>query len=174
MEFELGRVDFNPFRDMKRNPPDEDHVKELVQSITDETFWENVVGRVVEVDGEKRLQLAHGNVRLLALRRVYKNKLTTVFDWRTRDLSDGAMIRSMVTENRTQGGGVRVQNLLEGVRAIVAALGDGRITEDEIEIPEGGKDLKYAPSFLTSPESGTQNKRRYTSKSLAIFFGMQR
>lgn len=47
MKVTVGQVSANPHRDFKRNPLDLDRVDKFKDSIEDNGFWENIVGRVI-------------------------------------------------------------------------------------------------------------------------------
>lgn len=97
MKVSLERVEYNPYRNLKRYPIDKEQVARLRQSIEDLGFWDNLL---IRAHPEKRgwYQLAYGHHRLEAA----KDYGITTADLAVRDLDDDQMALIMATENATQ------------------------------------------------------------------------
>jgi len=100
MKVKVKEVRPNPHRDFKINPINEDRVEKFMESIKDNGFWENIVGR--ESDGE--IQLAYGHHRLSALKRLYGEDYE--FDLRIINFSDEQMLHVMIDENDDYSGNI--------------------------------------------------------------------
>jgi hypothetical protein len=94
MKIALSAIQPNPYRDLDRNPVNQEQVAKLAESIGRTGFWDNVVVRKV---GSK-YQLAHGHNRLEALRQ----SGATHAEFIVKRLSDYDMLTSMIDENATQ------------------------------------------------------------------------
>lgn len=92
----LDQIVWNPFRDMQIYPIDDDHVKELRQSIREHGFFGGLKGR--RKNGV--IELGCGHHRIVAAR---KEKLETIAIF-IDDIDDDHMIELMADENATQGG----------------------------------------------------------------------
>jgi len=112
----LGDIVNNPWRDTDLYPVDEDHVRELRESIGDHDFFESLKGR--RVSG--KVEIACGHARVAAAR---KARLDTVPVY-IGDLDDDAMLRLMVDENALQGGN-SPSAVLNEVAAVMRRLVEG-------------------------------------------------
>lgn len=83
----------NPFRDMKNYPIDKAKVQQLVDSIKQTGFWDNVLARIKN----GKAQIAYGHHRLVALQQVFKPDDEVGIP--VRKLDDATMLRIMANEN---------------------------------------------------------------------------
>lgn len=90
----LKEIDSNPFRDFLVYPLSETKIKELIKSINETGFWENISGRQKK-DG--RVEISFGHHRLAALKQIYPDdfKINIIVS----DLTDSEMIKRMSGEN---------------------------------------------------------------------------
>lgn len=103
MNVPLGEIVWNPHRDMKLFPIDQDHVRALRDSITEHGFFGGIKAR--RRNGV--YELACGHHRIAAARKAKGpdgEKLETV-SISIDDMDDDAMIDLMTRENATQSGG---------------------------------------------------------------------
>jgi len=167
MRIKLSDILPNPKRDLKRNPLDKKKVAELVQSIAETGFWENVVVRKSPTQKGK-YELAYGHHRWAAAVQAG----VTEADFIVKDLSNKVMHQIMLRENN-EVYGWSVAALLEAVRGAVLGLADGSFTEQDIVVPEKAKvAMRYAPSFVVGKLClGDSPKHPYTISALARFLG---
>jgi len=83
----------NPFRNIKSYPINEAKVKNLISSIEQTGFWDNILTR--QKNG--KIEIAYGHHRLMALQRKFKSD--HIIDIPIKDLDDPAMIKIMANEN---------------------------------------------------------------------------
>jgi len=95
MKIKLKDLLPNPYRHMKQYPLDRDKIRRLKTSITETTFWDNVLARP-HPDKKGKYQLAYGHHRYVALREINKN---VEIDIPIRVLDNAMMLRIMATEN---------------------------------------------------------------------------
>jgi hypothetical protein len=113
----LDQIVWNPWRDKDIHPIDEDHVKELRESINEHGFFASVKGRRVE----GKIQIACGHARLVAARRARLETIPIYID----DIDDDAMLKLMVEENALQAGsgpGAVMNEVAAVVRRVAEAL----------------------------------------------------
>lgn len=168
MKFKLKDVLPNPYRDFKLCPLIPAKVDALVESIETTEFWDNIVGRKTD-DG--KLQIAYGHHRLESLNRKYKP--TDEFDFIVRKLSDAMMLQMMAREN-SETYGSDLSNVIESVKATVAALATGQIKPEDMPVdPKTREDyIRYAPSYITGkPSVSKLETHPYTVLSVATFLG---
>jgi hypothetical protein len=171
MPTRLSRVDPNPFRRMDRYPIQRDKVDALKRSIEATTFWDNIVARPHPAD-LRRVQVAYGHHRLVALREIYssnhKNNLIV------RELDDASMLRIMAQENMAEWD----TNALidqETVQAVVDAVAKGAIELSAVPSRTNESVVRHAPSFVCGPPDdrshGFDHPHPYTSGTVAEFLG---
>jgi len=108
MKVRVEELQFNPYRNIEKYPVDRKKVEALKISITETSFWDNILAR----HNKKGYEIAYGHHRLIALQEL---KVIEV-DIPVRDIDDGTMLRIMANENMDewkQSPGV----ILETVRA---------------------------------------------------------
>lgn len=86
----------NPYRKMEKYPVDRHKVAALENSISQTSFWDNLVARPAEKNG--KYELAYGHHRWIALQNLGVKKIEIP----VRDLDDGTMIQIMANENLDQ------------------------------------------------------------------------
>jgi hypothetical protein len=161
----LKDVKPNPNRDLVRNPLDEAKVDELVSSIKDTGFWDNVVVRKNK-DGD--YECAYGHTRIAAA----KKAGLTEADFIVKDFDDELMIKVMGREN-SSAYKYSILCLLEKVRAVVLGLAEGRVKPFTIgkKVPKDA--IRYAPSYLPGIASPSNLLgHEYTAVSVARFLGL--
>lgn len=167
----------NPNRDLINNPLNPDKVNELVDSINETGFWDNVVVRLRAKD--HRPECAYGHTRIAAAIKVGLIE----GDFIVKDLGDEMMIKIMGREN-SDTYKYSVLALLEKVRAVVIGLADGRVKPFVINDKTDPSVICYAPSFIPGEPSSLSGgklppqeverakKLRYTAAHIAHFLGM--
>jgi ParB-like nuclease domain len=161
-EYAVKDIQPNPFRHMERYPINREKVAALRESLRSTGFWDNVVARVVNGKPE----LAYGHHRLVALKEEYgaSHKVNLI----VRDFDDERMLQVMARENMEEWG-TSASIEQETVRAVVEAFADGKI---ELPPPtQGAREIRYAPSFVVSPEVIAQREHPYTIRGVATFLG---
>ncbi len=119
----------NPWRDMDLYPLDDDHVRELRQSIGDHGFFGGVKGRR-RADG--KVEIGCGHARIEAARLDPPLATVPVF---IEDIDDDAMLRLMTDENATQAGsspGAVINEVASVTRRLVDGLLAGTIVPSNI------------------------------------------
>jgi hypothetical protein len=97
----VSELSYSPFRDLERNPMNEERVAALMDSIERNDLWRGIVARPVD-DG---YQIAFGHHRLEAVRRlVEQGALEDRLEIDVADLSDAQMLQYLSDENLNQGG----------------------------------------------------------------------
>lgn len=91
MKVQLKNLLPNPFRKMKQYPIDRQKVESLKNSITETTFWDNILAR----KKGKKFEIAYGHHRLIALQELGIKEI----DIPVRVLSDASMLQIMANEN---------------------------------------------------------------------------
>ena len=164
MKIALKDIKPNPFRRIKQYPINPEKVRVLRESIQTTGFWDNLLAR--KANG--KMELAYGHHRLAALREEYPP--SHQIDLPIRALSDEQMLKIMARDNMDEWG-TSTQVILETVRAVVEAYGEGKIALGEV--PETGRPwYRYAPSFLLEKGLKLQNNLSpYTNETLARFLG---
>lgn len=94
MKINVKNLDPNPFRNVKSYPVNREKIEALKRSITETSFWDNLLARPHPKKKEK-YQLAYGHHRLIALKEL---KILEI-DIPVRDLDDATMIKVMANEN---------------------------------------------------------------------------
>lgn len=112
----LDQIVWNPWRDKDLYPIDEDHIKELRESINDHGFFASVKGR--RVNG--KVEIACGHARIAAARRARLDTVPIFID----EIDDDAMLRVMVEENASQAGS-SAGAIMNEVAAVTRRLIDG-------------------------------------------------
>ena len=164
MKLKLKDILPNPFRDVKRNPLDEAKVAELVSSIHDTGFWDNVV---VRKNKAGKYELAYGHHRIAA---AIKAGIVEA-DFIVKKLDDAMMLKIMAREN-SETYKYTVLALIESVRGVVEALADGRIPAFGINPSTPAVHLRYAPSYAPGVVPSTNLvERPYTTVEVANFLG---
>jgi hypothetical protein len=160
--FQLTEIRSNPFRDLRRNPLNQEKVDELKESIHDTGFWNNVNARIGN-DGKP--EIAYGHHRIEAAQQEGMTEVGLII----RVLSDSEMLKIMAREN-SETYKYSVLALLESVRGAVVALADGRVKPEEMPVgADTRKDLlRYAPSFVAGLPGAQSAPRPYTALSVAI------
>ena len=91
MQLQVSDLKPNPFRRIKRYPIDREKVESLKSSISETSFWDNILAR--KQNGE--YQIAYGHHRLVALQELGVESVNIP----VRKLSDPDMLRIMANEN---------------------------------------------------------------------------
>jgi ParB-like chromosome segregation protein Spo0J len=91
MQIKVNDLKPNPFRRIDKYPIDAERVESLKHSITETSFWDNLLAR--NYDGE--IQIAYGHHRLQALQEL---KIPTI-EIPIKSLDDSTMIKIMANEN---------------------------------------------------------------------------
>ena len=94
MKIKIADIEPNPYRKIDEYPIDEEKVTALMNSITEKTFWDNILVRPHPTKKGK-YQLAYGHHRLVALQRLKFKEI----DIPCRNIEDAAMIQIMAEEN---------------------------------------------------------------------------
>jgi hypothetical protein len=116
----LDQIVSNPWRDEDLYPLDDDHIKELGESIKDHGFFASVKGR--RVNG--KIEIACGHARVAAARKAGIDTIPIFID----DLDDDAMLHLMTDENATQAGsspGAVLNEVAAVTRRLIAGLLSG-------------------------------------------------
>lgn len=157
----------NPNRDLVRNPLDENKVNELVDSINETGFWDNVV---VRLRPDKKAECAYGHTRIAAAIKAGLIEANFI----VKDFDDEMMIKVMGREN-SDTYKYSILALLEKVRAVVMGLAEGRVKPFAISTDTNASVICYAPSFVpATPEESPASKLlagRYTAIHVAQFLG---
>ena len=167
MKFALKDIRPNPFRSIGKYPTVKAKIESIKKSITQTGFWDNIVARL-GVDGTP--ELGYGHTRLAALRELFppEHKIELII----KKFSDAKMIQVLHSENNDDYSH-DFFTLLGDVRVAVQALGEGKITSEEM--PLSGKKtneqyLRYAPSFVPGRVSEEDSSSHpYTAQTLAVF-----
>lgn len=92
MKVEVSKLKPNPYRRIDEYQIDKEKVAELKMSISDTSFWDNLLAR----KHGNEFQIAYGHHRLEALKELKIKEI----DIPVRDIDDGMMIKIMANENR--------------------------------------------------------------------------
>src|SRR5262245_5586032 len=92
----LNLIIWNPWRDEKLYPIDDEHIAELRQSIGDHGFFGGIKGR--RANG--KVEIGCGHARIMAARKAKLETVPIFID----ELDDDDMLRLMTDENATQAG----------------------------------------------------------------------
>lgn len=156
----------NPYRHIERYPIIEDKVENLLSSIKQTSFWDNLLARKSPAKSDK-FELAYGVHRLTALKRA---RITEI-DIPVRSLDDATMIKIMANENMEEWGhSASIEQ--ETVRAVVEGYAKGKF-----DLPLNGNER--GPSFDAADEhpfkAGVNLRssagKPYTLDSLIEFLG---
>ena len=142
MKIALKDVLPNPNRDLTFNPYNENKIAELMDSIRETDFWDNVVCRKSPTQAGK-YEMAYGHHRVEAARRSGITEASFI----VKSLNDDKMLRMMDLENSKEYG-YSILSLLEVVKAVVNALAEGRIPPFEIVADTRKDSIRFAPSFI--------------------------
>jgi Cu/Ag efflux protein CusF len=94
MRIPVSKLRANPYRKMKTYPVDKEKVARLKVSITETSFWDNVLAR--KYPGKPGyFQIAYGHHRLVALQELGVKAV----DIPVKDIDDATMVRIMANEN---------------------------------------------------------------------------
>jgi hypothetical protein len=171
MKIKLRDVEPNPFRDMDHYPIDRVKVEAAKASIQGTKFWNNIVGR----RAGKKVQIAYGHHRLVALRELFKpdHEIDVVVG----DLTDDDMLRMMANENLEEWV-CSARVIEETVRAVVVAFAKDKI---KLKPPKGGghkqevnSKVRCAPRFSVLDKDGRKTEdvfRLYTPETVADYLG---
>jgi len=121
MQLQVSDLKPNPFRRIKRYPIDREKVESLKSSISETSFWDNILAR--KQNGE--YQIAYGHHRLVALQELGVESVNIP----VRKLSDPDMLRIMANEN-LEGWGSSPQVAIETVSVVKEYL-DGELAKYE-------------------------------------------
>lgn len=163
MLLQLKDIKPNPFRDLKRNPLIQGVIDELVSSINDTGFWDNVL---VRKNAQGDYELAYGHTRVAAALEAGLTEANFI----VRKLDDGMMLKVMDRENRKMYDN-SVPALLESVRAVVRALAEGLIPAFEINPKTNKSAIMNAPSFTPGVSVADSATHPYTASSIAFYLG---
>jgi ParB-like chromosome segregation protein Spo0J len=123
----LDQIATNPWRDTELYPIDEEHVKELRQSIDDHEFFSSIKGR--RVDG--KVQIGCGHARIEAARKARLGSVPIFL----ADMDDDEMLRLMTDENALQAGanpGAVLNETVAVTRRLIDGLFDGTIVPPNV------------------------------------------
>jgi hypothetical protein len=167
MRIQTAELHPNPFRRLDRYPVNDEKIAALKRSITDTTFWDNLLVRR-SPNGKGGFEIAYGHNRLEALKQLKIGEI----DVPVRDLDDTTMARIMSHENLEEWGhSSSIEQ--ETVRAIVEAYAEGRIEFPPLKRSSGdgdGGSVRFAPAFkVGSPPQGGEHP--YSIATLATFLG---
>lgn len=178
--FALKDIRPNPFRHMERYPVRRDKVDALRESIRTTEFWNNIVARAIDDDGQPvyaevtdliaGAEIAYGHHRLVALREEYGEDHAV--DLILRDLDDTTMLQIMARENAEEwGADASIEQ--ETMRAVVTAFAEGRVELSAPPAKTHSDNIRYAPHFSLECES-TEISKPYTVDTVAQFLGWSR
>jgi hypothetical protein len=159
----------NPFRNIDRYPISRDKVDALKRSITDTTFWDNLLVR--EAPNGKGYEITFGHHRKIALEELIRDnpKYPKSIEAQVRDLTDTQMARMMAHENMQEWeSSATVEQ--ETIRAIVEGYANGKIELDDPNGVTKGR-LRYAPRFSIGEHQDARPDAPYTIETLARFLG---
>jgi hypothetical protein len=122
----LADVVPNPWRDMRINPIDDDHVRELRDSINEHGFFGGIKGR----RRGGKIELGCGHARIIAARKAKLDTVPIYID----DIDDDAMLRLMTDENATQAG-ASPGAVLNEVAAVTQRLIEGLLSGTGTNVP---------------------------------------
>ena len=111
MKVKIKDLKPNPYRDVENYPIDKTKVENLISSIEQTGFWDNILAR--QVNGS--VQIAYGHHRLEALKKVFNP--TDEVDIPVKDLDDVTMLRIMANENMEQWGSNNAV-IIETIKAV--------------------------------------------------------
>jgi ParB/RepB/Spo0J family partition protein len=94
MKIKVADIEPNPFRKIEQYPIDEEKVKALMNSITEKTFWDNILVRS-HPEKKGKFQLAYGHHRHIAIQRLKIKEINIP----VRELNNAVMIQIMAEEN---------------------------------------------------------------------------
>jgi hypothetical protein len=117
----LEDIVWNPWRDVKLYPIDDDHVKELRASIKDHGFFGGIKGR--RRNGKVEIGCGHARIAAARKAKIDGEPLETVPIW-IDDIDDDTMLRLMTDENATQAGS-RPASVMNEVEAVTKRLVSG-------------------------------------------------
>src|SRR5262245_9678865 len=123
----LNLIIWNPWRDEKLYPIDDEHIAELRQSIGDHGFFGGIKGR--RANG--KVEIGCGHARIMAARKAKLETVPIFID----ELDDDDMLRLMTDENATQAGanpGAVMNEVAAVTRRLVEGLLDGTIVPPSI------------------------------------------
>jgi hypothetical protein len=154
----------NPYRDLVRNPLNEETVENLRVSVRKTGFWNNVeVRKSKEKPG--KYELAYGHHRLEAAKR----EGLTEANFIVLGLTEADMVVRKHKEDRTRKA-FDALTMMESVRAVVKALAEGEIPAFEVSPDTPKKHVRIAPSFVGGAGDVLGNPQKaYTAFSIAEF-----
>jgi len=91
MNVKVDQIKSNPYRKIEKYPISRDKVEALKNSISETSFWDNILAR----KSNGGVEIAYGHHRLIALKELGIEEV----DIPVRDLSDAHMIKIMANEN---------------------------------------------------------------------------
>jgi len=94
MRIPINHLEPNPFRNIKDYPINREKVESLKQSISQTSFWDNLLVRP-KPEEKGNYQIAYGHHRLMALKELNIKEA----ELPVRDIDDATMIRIMANEN---------------------------------------------------------------------------
>jgi len=145
MQLQVSDLKPNPFRRIKRYPIDREKVESLKSSISETSFWDNILAR--KQNGE--YQIAYGHHRLVALQELGVESVNIP----VRKLSDPDMLRIMANEN-LEGWGSSPQVAIETVSVVKEYL-DGELAKYE--------SVKDLPSNLMNLLDSKTNEQAFSA-----------
>ena len=170
MKLQIKQINPNPYRDMDRLPISTIKVEQLVGSIEQTGFWDNILAR--PKPGEKDVyELAYGHHRLEAL----KQAGYTEIDIPVKDLDDSTMIQIMLNENM-QEWNITISVINESVRVAKDYI-DSELRKyeswEELKRTGGTTSMLFKTwDFKSEPELWQRLKTRGVGKeTLEIFMG---
>lgn len=138
----------NPYRDLVRNPLNEETVENLRVSVRKTGFWNNVEVRKSKSKPGK-YELAYGHHRLEAATR----EGLTEANFIVLGLSEADMVVRKHKEDRTRKS-FDALTMMESVRAVVKALAEGEIPAFVVGPDTKKSSIRYAPSFIAGKNDG--------------------
>ena len=163
MKVPLKDIYPNPFR-TENYPVNEAKVEELIQSIQQTGFWDNIVARK-RPDG--KAEIAYGHTRLAALKKIHAKDLDHEIELIIKDLDDEHMLKVMARENGDEWG-TNQGVVVETVRAVVRAYAEGKIDLDPPS-EKAKKGLRFAPHYKKSSVPDAHPEHPYNAFTVAKF-----
>lgn len=166
MKLRLRDILPNPHRNLALNPLKEDKIQELVESINDTGFWDNVV---VRKNDEGKYELAYGHHRLEAAKRSGLKEA----DFIIKEISNEKMLEMMSREN-SETYANDLMSTIESVQAAVSAYAAGTLEHPDRLVPKNNSSqLRYAPFFSVGKHQhfGDSPKYPYSAYTVAKLLG---
>lgn len=169
VEARLKDIEPNPFRDTSKYPINKEKVADFRTLFQQKGIWEGELVVRTHPDKPGKYQRAYGEHRVKAAIEEFGENYKIVV--RVVPLTDGEMLQRMAQENMEDYEHDFLVDM-ETVRAVVNALGDGKIQLEPPNRHARTSDIRYAPSVVRGddvPHGGDHPP--YTPISIATFLG---